>query len=337
MSPLVSIAPELSQKAALYRTLDFFSAASMITGSKLMFSRTDTFNDKNEGIDRLLRQLEAELPGGGCGGMGWSDARTARREHDKVKRSHYVSCWSQNPESVAMWSLYSPDYCSVRVSTTVSKLLPAVEALVEKYSIARLATTDLGTRVVVATEGRIEPVTYASLPKISARIARRASARQRLRDQYVRHGRTMPPINEVDPRYWQREDQRRFRELSSTCRLKDSSFSHEAEVRLSVRLGEECCTESMFEEQHWLDPEHQFHILIREHLRSWGWVSTADLPEREFVDCPSNLIDTVAIDPRCPGHKASFMTEWFRAHGIQVVNSTCFGYLPESFSVFPAR
>ena len=302
-----------------------------------MFSRADTFNDKNEGLDRLLRQLEAELPGGGCGGMGWSDAKTARREHDKVKRSHYVSCWSRNPESVAMWSLYSPDHCSIRISTTASKLLPAVEVLVEKYSIAHLTTANLGSRVVAATEARIEPVTYASLPNISLRIARRALARKRLSERYIKNGRKMPDINEVDPRYWQREDQRRLRELQSTCRLKDSSFSHEAEVRLSVRVGEEHCTESMFDEKRWLNPDHQFHSLIREHLRSWGWVNTVETPEREFVECLPGLIDTVAIDPRCPSHKARFMTDWFRERKIQVVNSTCFGYLPESFSVFPAR
>ncbi len=334
MSPLLEIAPHLSPDLVLYRTLDFFSAASMHTSSKLMFSRADTFNDKNEGIDRLLTQLEVSHPNSGCG-MGWSDAETARREHDRVKRSHYISCWSQTAESVAMWSLYSPDLCSVRISTTLSKLQPAVEALVSKYSLARLTEVDSGARVVVATGARIEPVTYASLSTISSRVSRRAKARLRLRDRYTRHGQAMPTLNNVDPRYWQRQDQRRFNELRTTCRLKDSSFSHEGEVRLNVSLGEETCTASMFEEQAWLDPSHQYHSLIRQQLKAWAWVSTASTPEREFVDCPSTLIETVAIDPRCPTHKAAFMRDWFQARGVRLVNSTCFGYLPNSFTVFP--
>jgi hypothetical protein len=83
MSPLISIAPQLSQDTVLYRTMDFFSAAEMCSSGKLMFSRADTFSDKNEGIDRLLTQLEITTPGGGCG-MGWSDVETARRMHDRI-------------------------------------------------------------------------------------------------------------------------------------------------------------------------------------------------------------------------------------------------------------
>lgn len=314
--------------------MDFFGAAAMHSGAKLMFSRADTFSDKNEGIDRLLTQLEIAHPGSGCG-MGWSDLTTARREHQKVKQSHFVSCWSQTAESVAMWSLYSADHCSVRVSTRLSKLLPAVDNLVSKYSLQRLSSADLGKRVVVAVGATIEPVTYANLAQISRRVSRRAKARQRIDARYKRNGLPPPAITEIDPRYWEREEQRRFAELRTTCRLKDSSFSHEAELRLNVRLGEEHCSQRVLEEQALLDPTHQFHEVGRDMLKSWGWVSTVPVPEREFIDCPPDLIESVAIDPRCPAHKAHFIAAWFRDRGVRVVNSTCFGYLPDTFSVFP--
>lgn len=334
MSPLLSVAPELSEDMVLYRTMDFFSAAAMHSNAKLMFSRADTFSDKNEGIDRLLTQLEIAHPGSGCG-MGWSDATTAHREHQRVKHSHYVSCWSQTAESVAMWSLYSPDHCSVRVSTTLAKLIPAVDNLVSKYSLLRLNTADFGKRVAVAVAASIEPVMYANLAHISNRVSRRARARQRLDTRYKRKGLKPPVFTEVDPRYWQREEQRRFTELRTTCRLKDSSFSHEAEVRLNVRLGEERFSEAALDEQALYDIGHQHHKLIRDHLKSWGWVGTVQIPEREFIGCPPELVESIAIDPRCPPHKAQFIGSWFRERGVRVVNSTCFGYLPDTFSAFP--
>jgi hypothetical protein len=334
MSPLISIAPELSQDSLLFRTMDFFSAAAMFSGAKLMFSRADTFSDKNEGVDRLLAQLQASHPGSGCG-MGWSDAATARREHQKVKQSHYVSCWSLSPESVAMWSLYSPDYCSVRVSTRLSKLIPAVDSLVSKYSLLRLGANDIGDRVVVSVAATIEPVTYACLADISKKIGMRVEARRRLDERYKRKGLKPPVGAEMDARYWQREEQRRFAELQKTCQLKDSSFSHEAEVRLSVRLGEEVFTERALDDQELLDPTHQYHRVLKGDLMAWGWVNTVQIPEREFVDCPIDLIESVAIDPRCPPHKANFMSSWFRERGVRLENSTCFGYLPDTFSAFP--
>jgi len=331
---ILEVHKSLPEDTALYRTTDFFSAAAIITNRELMFSRADTFSDKNEGIDRLLVQLEASTPGSGCG-MGWHDGQTARAHHEQVKRSHYISCWSLSPESVAMWSLYSPDCCSVRISTTASKLRCATEALLEKYSVARLSNNDLHQRVVVSAAGHIAPVEYASLSWITRRVTRRVKAHRRIAERYARLGRAMPLLTEVGPRYFKREQQRRFTELRTTCRLKDTSFAHEAEVRLIVRLGEETCSPGILEWQALLDPNHQYHSVLKDDLRSWGSVSSASLPLREFVPCPRDLVHTVAIDPRCPSHKATFMREWFRNHGIPVVESTCFGYLPDSFEVYP--
>lgn len=336
MSPLIDIDPSLTNDHVVFRTLDFFSAAAIVADKTIMFSRADTFPDKNEGIDRLLVQLENASPDG-CFGMGWSNNETARAAHNDVKRSHYISCWSNNPESVAMWSLYSPDFCSVRISARISKLVVAVENLIEKYSVSRIQESQRGKLVIASISGRIAPVTYASLHSISARVTRRAKSRVRLSNRYARKGLPLPEFKEINPRYWQREEQRRFEFLRTTCSLKDNSFEHEAEVRLAVRLGEEPCGEGVFEEQAMLYPSHQYHHLVKDHMRFWGFVRQTSLPDREFVACPTDLVESVAIDPRCPPHKAIFMKNWFQGHAIPVVQSTCFGYIPDTFEIFPDK
>lgn len=336
-SPLFEIDATLEPDMCVYRTLDFFSAAAIVSQRRLMFSRADTFEDKNEGVERLLLQLEATSPDSGCGGMGWTDQKSARKEHDSLKRSHFISCWSSNPESVAMWSLYSPDYCSVRVSTSIRKLGGVVEELLRKYCISRINETDLGKRVVVAISGRLAPVTYVSLAQIAAKVSRRAKARIALSNRYRKKGQPMPTINYSDSNYWQREQQRRFVELQNSCSLKDLSFQHEQEIRLTVRLGEEHCSPSVFQEQELLDPSHPHKTVLKSLLGSWGFVRQIEIPEREFVPCPDDLIESVAIDPRCPPHKAAFIRSWFEVHGVPVVQSICFGYLPVSFDVFPDK
>ena len=55
----------------------------------------------------------------------------------------------------------------------------------------------------------------------------------------------------------------------------------------------------------------------------------------EFATCSSTFIRTVAIDPSCPEHMASFMRDWFANRSIPVIRSECFGYLPDQFHSFP--
>lgn len=332
--PIIELHPSLAESTVLYRTLDFFNAAEIVTKQRLMFSRADTFLDRNEGIDRLLMQLAHIAPNKGCG-MGWHDGETARSHHEKVKKGHYISCWSLNAESVAMWSLYSPDYSSVRISSTVSKLRRPVGELLAKYKIDRFTESNLTSNVVVATEGHIAPVKYASLSLIFKKITRRVNAFHRIESRYARKGTAMPQYVDVNPRYHEREAQREFTELKNTCRLKDKSFQHENEVRLSVRLGqmEPAYSKKVLE---YMGQNHQ-PASIQMLLSSSGIISDELLPLREFSACSSDLIDTVAIDPRCPPHKAEFIRNWFVSHGVTVVESECFGYLPDSFEVYPQR
>jgi len=223
------------------------------------------------------------------------------------------------------------------VSTSIAKLGAVVEELLQKYSISRIKESDLGERVVVSVSGRVAPVTYVSLSHIASRVRRRAKARVVLSNRYKRRGQTMPSINWSDSKYWEREQQRRFVELQTSCSLKDVSFQHEQEIRLSVRLGEEHCRPAVLQERALLDPSHPYNSTLKTMLGLWGFVRHVAIPQREFVTCPEDFVESVAIDPRCPPHKAAFMRSWFEERGVPVVQSTCFGYLPESFDVFPDK
>lgn len=335
ISPLLEISDDLHDDTVLYRTIDFFGASSIVLNQKFMFTRADVFSDKNEGIERLLLQLE--FGSSGCVVMGWNDDVSAKRQHERLKKSHYISCWSKNPESVAMWSLYSQDYCSVRIATTVNKLKIVMNNFLIKYCISDLAENDLGEKRIISVEGKIAPVTYASLHELTEKVSRRIKAYRRIKKRLLRKGLEIPKVNDVNPRYYEREQTRNLKELSTTCFLKDISFKHEDEVRLVVRLAETKCNKHTLRLKDISDPEHVNHSILKYYLRAEEYGLNEDMQERELIKCNYDLIDSVALDPRCPHHKAEFIKNWFKEKKIPVVDSKCFGYIADSFHVYPDR
>jgi hypothetical protein len=333
---LLEIESELSDDEPLYRIVDFFAAAQLIESGELRFSRADTFADPNEAVERLLRQLELSGPAGGCMGAGWRDASSAAQYHERIERSHYVSCWTQIPESVATWMLYSPDTNGVRISTTVGKLKAAVINLMAEWSIARLSRADLDNDLLVAVSGRLGRVRYESLPQLSQRVHRRVNAYGRIVERYQRSGKQLPKINEVSERYCPREEKRELTRDFQTCNLKDTSFRHEHEVRATVRFGEERCDQKMLDElKPLVEPSNNHHRIAKTRLSSWDWVRSEFEPY-VFSNCPDGFVDSVALDQRCPIHRKNFMAAWFEQHDVRVEESYCFGYVPARFTLFPS-
>lgn len=334
LSPLLKVDKSLNDDTILYRTLDFYSAADLITKNKLMFTRADQFEDPNEGIDRLLAQLEASLPESGCG-MGWTNLDEAIEQHDYVKKSYSISCWSRNPESVAMWSLYSSDLCSVRVSTPVSKLKKVVSNYIEQHSPLDVSLEDEGTCKMVAVAGKIKTVDYSSLGEITKRVSRRLKAQNRILERYKRKGLKRPFVTEMGENYFKRKQKRKLRELNETCNLKDISFKHEDEVRLSVQFGETKSIGLILRGQPYYFSSGIEKKVVDDNLQSLSFLQENKIPKRNFLDCPEDLIESVAIDPRCPQHKKEFISNWFNNKGIEVVESSCFGYIANKFDIFP--
>ena len=202
MSLQLEVDSTLSDEDTVYRIVDFFSAAQIVLNHKFMFSRADTFLDKNEGIDRLLAQLEAS-GAGSCFGMGWSDKETAKKSHRLTQESHYISCWSRACDSVAMWSLYSQDLASIRISTKIAKLKVLAENLINKYSFLRFGEEDLNRSAVICAEAHITPVGYKSLNVLSSKVQRRLKAFRRVKERYLREGKELPKPGDIPSRYFE--------------------------------------------------------------------------------------------------------------------------------------
>jgi len=336
MESILEISPELDKNQSLYRIVDFFAAADIIESHRIRLSRADTFSDQNEGIESLLSQLETSGRTQSCGSMGWSDLASAKQKHINAQQSHYVSCWTSKPESVAMWSLYSPDHFGVRIKTSVEELQYVLLDFLDEKSFLKASQTDLGNHIVFATWMGIYPVSYTSLPHLLRKITRRVKAHGRIMERYRHLGLDLPDFKNIPDRYFEREKQRRFVISGKACYLKDSSFEHELEIRAVVRLGESKYNEMLMELKDALDPKDpRYDGIIFRFSELFGWVEFTELPRFEFARCSNNFVTSVTIDPRCPPHKRQFMEKWFIERDIKIEDSHCFGYIPDSFSVFP--
>lgn len=325
MSKIFTLHTSLTETTRVNRILNFFSAAEVVNERRMLFSRADTFPDQNEGIDKLLGSLESVIPNGY--GLGWSGDKSARSDYIAMRRSHFVSSWSLQNESAAMWSMHSEDLCSVKIFTRISKLTAIVENFIHKYGYAQLNRADKGSHVVVVKEAKIAPVEYVSLVELSRQVTNRLAARNRLAASYHRRGLEFPALLVTNPRFLDREKFRQIEELRRAFNIKDASFGHEAEVQVAITLGEEICSERILKEQAFLNPRHPEHMFANNILSNFGPVRTKILPKHEFIDCPDEFIEAVSIDPRCPSYKADFMRRWFEEHNIKVIDSSCLGYI----------
>ena len=75
----------------IYRIVDFFELESMLEEKELRFSKIETFNDENEGIEDLLHRMEALIgPCKGGVGVGWETHDEAIEYHTKLKNSFFL-------------------------------------------------------------------------------------------------------------------------------------------------------------------------------------------------------------------------------------------------------
>lgn len=130
----------LKDDAVLWRYMDLSKFLSLLESKSLWLARSDTFEDKKEGIfhDAMREEIkkiyakldkEEELP---------NDAEI-RNENDFQKYlidNTYLSCWHENSdENMVMWELYGKSENSIAIKTTAKKLADSLDIEVTKVVI----------------------------------------------------------------------------------------------------------------------------------------------------------------------------------------------------------
>lgn len=320
---------DLDPGMPIYRILDFFGFARMVESHTLYVPQATGFSDENEGIDGILGGLviKAGLFRDGIG-LPWKSNEEAIYYHSELKMKNYVSCWTQQAESVAMWSLYSTDRCSVSVQTTVGKLRRALDEHWNREGKQKILNAQLDEEINGISKVTLKQVNYHSLAKLRSRISRFGRALNQLDVRLARRGEFL-----IDRWSKALKDNKQGQSFSLLSKLtlepfftKDESYAHEREVRATLEIGQAHLSEAdLRSTKELLDQDPSIHHL----LAAFFSRPPANICPREIgVTVPHNFIDFVRIDPRSPPHKKEFIEQFAHRNGIITSEATAFGYLP---------
>jgi hypothetical protein len=324
----------LAPETKVYRICDFFSAVDAFDSGRLKLTRVSTYPDGNEGVDRLVRGLVVAGWGPGCGPKGAHDLTTARKLVADERQCRFVSCWSRSVESHALWEVYSSDKSAVRVQTTVGLLQQAcASALAEGWEALFTSGPESRFRAgPLVCEAEVLEVCYEDLRHLLSRLSRRTRlARRLVKDHEFRIDRHKG--NRLESK-WQKYLKPSF--------LKDDTFAHEREIRISVRFGWETLMGSGKGFDQCVSVFHTARSGSIPHLddlamlvRAAGNAPEALMPTAYAAPLPAEFIQSACVDPRAAEYKRSFMEAEFRRRGVPVVRSSALDLAVEGLDTFP--
>jgi hypothetical protein len=319
----------LDPNRPIYRIIDFFAFCHLVQSRQLYVPQAANFLDENEGIDALIGELMVKLSFLGDGiGFSWSNHEEAIRHHRVLKLSRYISCWTQQADSVALWSLYSQDKCSVSIQTTIGKLGQAMDRLLDVEGKQRLIAAKPGERILGVCDVKIGPVHYRSLTELHRKVERFGRATDRLQKRLERDGERLSDRWHTSLQQGKtgRSD-KLYRELAlRPFFIKDVSYQHECEVRATVAVGSAELNEKSLASVHGLlEQSPKLVNFLSAFFTNSGFAS---YPKEIFVPVPDDFVESVRIDPRCPSHKISYIKRFSGEHRVPILEATSFGYLP---------
>ncbi len=328
----------LSSETKVYRIVDFFSAADLAERGLLRLTRVSDYPDINEGVDPLAKALVTSVVGS-CA-LPWDrmhDSFTTDGQIEQERRRQFVSCWSRTSESHAMWEMYSRDRCSVKLQTTVGKLLQvARDRMLSSWEFLNCDGSELREAVVLAAD--VFPVTYADLSRLFIRLSRRKQLALRL----IKHSGFKDDFSgKGTPRSMQ-QLQKKWRPVLEARFLKDAAYTYEAEIRLCVRIGKHenfsfvrdaLTIIQSLESMDLARRREMDHLTTR--IKMSQPLSAADAPKSLEAKVSPDFIEAVCIDPRADEHKAKFIEEFFALKGIKVERSKSFDAAYKNLHAYP--
>ena len=128
----------MDESIPIWRYMEMSKFSLLVTRKKLWFSRGDLLGDEHEGTypECMVRKRESK----------WSnDELNSRiRRGSKEGRKHtYVSCWTkQDPESFAMWKIYTPNATGIAIQSTFNRLKDSLKDEINDIFIGKVEYID---------------------------------------------------------------------------------------------------------------------------------------------------------------------------------------------------
>ncbi|KEA63901.1 hypothetical protein ADIMK_1918 [Marinobacterium lacunae] len=300
----------------IYRYVNLTELFSILHDSQLKFTQLMLMEDLNEGLGNVLSAQESFS-------YSWDLQRRKKIEehHKRLKAITYISCWTQEPDLMAMWLLYSKNKDAIRIKTTKDKLKEATCKFGRDHHYLNQLDASKGS-ITLLSDPSVGSVKYVSFEEIS----------QRIKDKYDRYVRECVKsiddnISEEEKKILQKNirdiEDDRIIDLNESSFLKDKCFLHEKELRASFRV--------YFRNEYSKEDWAKRHLDDINHLLGGSLIyepEIVDLPKVIKVSINSDFIDAICFDPRMPEYMRYDMLKIIELINPNIVieESEAFGY-----------
>lgn len=289
----------------IYRFISFFELYETLCNKKLRLSKLSTFEDKNEAIGQVIQQ-QSYYP------YTLKTSNQLLEEQASVLHNTYAICWTQESEMIAMWSLYSPDCMSIRVSTSTSKLNAAIEKANQKLHWSNFIN-EAGSRRLVSWMSALETIKYvdfSALRKLA--MDRNKSFKMKCEEKFKSDQSYYATQAGHDD--WNDHQEKLQEIFMGGIFLKDISYSHKNEIRGILNCG--IRNDVTLNE---LQEAKTFSTWL--HSRA----NLDELPSYIFIDVENNFIDDICFDPRIPAYKKDVFMQLLKGISVRITESKAFG------------
>lgn len=277
-------------------------------------------DDRNEGIGSVLESQDSLTFGHGVRDkQGFTDS------HERSRFTTFISCWTESPEEMSMWLLYSKDFSAIRVATTKEKLESATLSFWKENFWRNHLDSPEGT-LQTDCPPVVDSVKYESFERVS----------QLIREKWERRRVELSRPGSIDT-----ESKLLSASLSDIYHesvvtpgdgilLKDRSYSHEKEYRATLK----CCLRNGLAAEEWRKKEKS-----SDEMRYVFGTATCAYPESDVMpdilqlSVADDFIDEICFDPRMESYRKDVFSEvlGINSRKIQIAESSVFGYMPDVY------
>lgn len=288
----------------IYRFISFFELYETLYNKRLRLSKLSTFEDKNEAVGQVIQQQNYYS-------HTLKTSSQLLEEQTSILHNTYATCWTQEPEMIAMWSLYSPDCMSIRVSTNTNKLKAALEKANQKLGWSN-HIGEVGTRKMVSWYSELEVLEYVDFSNLSkAAIDLSKNFKMECRKKSKSNKSYYETKDWMDDWVKHRNVLEEF--FIRGIFLKDVTYLHENEIRGILRCGiRNDVTLEEFQE----DESLTKNLFSR--------ANPNELPSYIFVDIENDFIDDICFDPRMPTYKKDIFIQLLKSITVRITESKAF-------------
>ncbi len=302
--------------------MTFFELYNLIINNKLKFSRLSMMMDKNEGFGVALKSQLSSF------GLHFNCTHEEIiSSHENVKYSNYITCWSKEKDSIAMWLLYSKNKDGIRIKTTRKKLKNYTDLFLNSNLWYKHYKSAPGALQTISPVCQLDDVTYTDFNDIYLKLHELHHAHQsrinELTDESIQELISIKNANKEISKISNDTFNEGNEILQNSLFLKDKAYSFESEVRAclpSMSVRNDLSYEEHKNQQKPYDIAYFSSTMNLDYKNS--------LPNIIHIPINNDFIEEICFDPRMEEYKKDIYLDILNIKkDNRLVNTNVFGSL----------